>query len=375
MRLLFTSAGGSGHSEPLLPLARAAVAAGHDVAFSCRPWMAPVLEAQGFRVFAAGPDEGLVPVRKPLAPVDPERAMRGVGPGFGLRIARSRARDLAPVCAAWRPDAFVCDETDFGAMVIAERFGLPHATVEVCASGAFVRAEHVAPSLDVVRAENGLAPDSALAAPARHLVLSPFPPSLRDPAAPRPATLRRFRAVPPAPTAPRAPRARPLVCFTLGTVFNLECGDLFARVLAGLRTLPLDVVVTVGRDVDPAELGPQPPHVRVERWIAQDELLRECAVAVSHGGSGSVLGALAHGVSMLLLPLGADQPLNAARCAALGAARVQDAATATPDAVRAAVAALLHDAAYAAAAARLRAEIAALPDASQALHHIERLLG
>ena len=33
MRLLFTLAGGSGHLEPLVPLARAAQARGHTVAF------------------------------------------------------------------------------------------------------------------------------------------------------------------------------------------------------------------------------------------------------------------------------------------------------------------------------------------------------
>ena len=34
MRLLFTFAGGSGHFEPLVPIARAAGAAGHSVAFA-----------------------------------------------------------------------------------------------------------------------------------------------------------------------------------------------------------------------------------------------------------------------------------------------------------------------------------------------------
>jgi UDP:flavonoid glycosyltransferase YjiC (YdhE family) len=37
MRILFTFAGGSGHLEPLIPIARAAEAAGHTVAFSGRP--------------------------------------------------------------------------------------------------------------------------------------------------------------------------------------------------------------------------------------------------------------------------------------------------------------------------------------------------
>ena len=111
-----------------------------------------------------------------------------------------------------------------------------------------------------------------------------------------------------------APGDVPTVYFTLGTVYNMESGDLFQRVMAGLRDLAADVIVTVGRDLDPDELGPQPPNVHIERFVPQAELLPHCDLVVSHAGSGSVLGALAHGLPMVLIPIGADQPLNAARC-------------------------------------------------------------
>jgi UDP:flavonoid glycosyltransferase YjiC (YdhE family) len=38
---------------------------------------------------------------------------------------------------------------------------------------------------------------------------------------------------------------------TLGTIFNQESDDLFERILAGVRDLPVDVVATVGRGLDP----------------------------------------------------------------------------------------------------------------------------
>ena len=104
----------------------------------------------------------------------------------------------------------------------------------------------------------------------------------------------------------------------------MESGDLFQRVLAGLRDLPIDLIVTVGRDLDPVDLGTQPANVHVERFMPQAALLPHCDLVVSHAGSGSVLGALAHGLPMVLLPIGADQPLNAARCQALGVADVLD---------------------------------------------------
>jgi len=165
----------------------------------------------------------------------------------------------------------------------------------------------------------------------------------------------------------------PVVYFTLGTVFNHESGDLFHRVLAGLRELPINLLVTVGREIDPASLGAQPPHVRVERFVPQADVIPHVDLVVSHAGSGSVLGALAFGRPMVLAPMGADQPLNAERCAALGVGRVLDAVRAAPADVRDAVDAVLEDPSFRAVASRLRDEIAALPAPEVALGLLERL--
>lgn len=370
MRILFVFAGGSGHAEPLVPLARAATDAGHDVAFGGRPAIVATFRARGFAVFPLGRD-ALVE-RIPLRPLDQAREDRLFRDGFAGWIARERLDAVLKLCGAWRPDVLVCDETDFGAMIAAEQLDLPHATVLSIAAGSFVRAALVAAPLDALRAEGGLPPDPAVEMPARHLVLSPFPPSFRDPAFPPPAAMHGFRALTPRP---RNPHARPTVYFTLGTVFNVESGDLFTRVLAGLRDLPVDVVVTVGPHVDPGELGPQPEHVRVERYLPQEEVLPGCDAVVTHGGSGSVLGALAHGLPLVVVPMGADQPLNAARCEALGAGRVLDTLRANPADVRDAVASVLDDPSYRRAAERLRDEIAALPGPAEALKLIEALVG
>ena len=177
--------------------------------------------------------------------------------------SRASGQPTSSRCALeWRPDLLVCEEFDFGAMVVAERLGLPHATVLVSATGAFVRPELVAGPLDEVRAEHGLPHDPGLAMLSRYLVLTPFPPSLRDPAFPLPATAHHLRllttdtgrgeAAPPWLT---RHGDVPTVYFTLGTVYNMESGDLFQRVLAGLRDLPIDLIVTVGRDLDPDRVG------------------------------------------------------------------------------------------------------------------------
>ena len=381
MRVLFTFAGGSGHAEPLVPIAGAVQAAGHSIAFAGRRAAVTPLEGHGFTLFPdqAATSSGPATIT-PLREVDMEREYRTLRDAYADRFARAAVTRLLELSVEWEPDIVVCDEVDFGSMIAAERLGLPHATVLVTAAGSFVRPDVVAEPLDALRAEHGLPPDPGLAMLARDLVLSPFPPSFRDPAFPLPPNTLSIRpsAVDPAATdvaLPWPPNRSdvPTVYFTLGTVFNRESGDLFARVLAGLRDLPINVVVTVGRHLDPDVVGPQPENVHVERYISQSALLPHCDLVLNHGGSGSVIGSLGHGVPLVVLPMGADQPLNAARCEQLGVGIVLDAVSATPRSVGEAVTAVLDDRNYRVAADRVRDEIAELPGTDSAVTLLEQL--
>lgn len=381
MRALFTFAGGSGHAEPLVPIASAARAAGHGVAFSGRHSAVAPLEVHGFTLFPEPADTTAGPAAiTPLLEIDMEKEYAVLRDAYADRFARAAATRLLELNAQWRPDIVVCDEVDFGSMIAAERLGLPHATVLVTAAGSFVRPEVVTEPLDALRAEHGLPPDPGLAMLGRDLVLSPFPPSFRDPAFPLPpntlsirsGAVDRAAAGDAPPWAPHRPDW-PNLYFTLGTVFNEESGDLFARVLAGLSELPINVVVTVGRDLDTDVVGRQAENVHVERYIPQSAVLPHCDLMVNHGGSGSVIGSLAHGVPMVVLPMGADQPLNAARCEQLGVGIVLDAVRATSDSVAGAVTAVLDDPTYRVAAERIRDEIAALPGPEAAVPLLEGL--
>lgn len=379
MRILFSFAGGLGHFYPLVPLAREAQAAGHTVAFACRDALISRVEAEGFEAFVTtsrGTRED--PARIPLRRPDQAREDREFREGFARSVAAGVAPRLADLCAIWRPDVLVGDETAFSLMVVAERLDLPYATVLVLAAGSFVRPDLVAEPLAELRAAHGLAPDPGLEMLSRHLVLSPFPPSFRDPAHPLLPTAHSVRLRLPEVAAPpvRWPGqidGAPLVYVTLGTVFNVESGDLFPRVVAGLGGMAVNVLVTVGEGIDPGELGPQPGNVCVKRFVAQERVLPHAGLAVTQGGSGSINGAFFHGVPLVLIPLGADQLHNGARCEALGVARVLDAVDATPGDVAAAVEAVLADPSYRRASERLGAELAALPGADHALALLEQL--
>jgi UDP:flavonoid glycosyltransferase YjiC (YdhE family) len=380
MRILFGFVGGVGHFEPMVPIARAAQAAGHSVGVACGPSLVPIVEAGGFSAFGIGPLPPAQPQRRmALKEVDTAREERDLRERFADAAARVRAEGVRRLARAWRSDVIVADEVDFGTVLAAEMLEVPYATVLVIAAGSLVRQSVVADTLDSVRSEYGLPSDPDLAAPSRYLVLSPFPPRLRDPAFPLPATAHMFRGVEirranVGPGSwPQHLSGAPSIYFTLGTEFNLESGDLFTRVLAGLRQLPVNVFVTVGRQIDPAELGEQPANVRIERYLPQAEILPHCQLVVFHGGSGTLIGALAHGLPMLVCAIGADQPYNALRCSALGLGVSLNPVRLTPDEVRDSVDLLLADPSYRQAAQELQAEIAAQPGPATTVTLLERL--
>jgi MGT family glycosyltransferase len=158
---------------------------------------------------------------------------------------------------------------------------------------------------------------------------------------------------------------------TLGTVFATESGDLFARLLTGLGQLPVEVVVTVGRDINPAEFGLQPEHVHVEQWVPQSLLLPHTNLVVSHGGSGTVTAALAHGLPQIVIAMGADQMHNADRVQALGVGRALHPVTTTPTEIRDTAVPLLTDDRAQSKAQRMQCEISALPGLDSAFTLLE----
>jgi UDP:flavonoid glycosyltransferase YjiC (YdhE family) len=379
--VLFTFSGGSGHFLPTVPFARALVDRGHDVLYTCQDAMVGTVEAEGWRVEPSGGATLLTPgQRRPLVPVDRVAEERAVRRSFAGRIAAVRVPPLLAIAERWRPDLIVRDEMDFAGAVAAERLGLPHAAVVVIAAGGFARPDVVGEPLARLRGDHGLDPDEAVTMLHRYLSIVAAPPSYRDPRDPLPATAHHVRpAVLDADRGQRRaarpvpPRARPQVYFTLGTVFPQESGDLFARVLAGISSLPVDVLVTVGDEIGPAELGNQPPNVRIERFLPLADVLAESDVVVSHGGSGTVVAALALGLPQVLLPMGADQPLNADRCTELGIAVALDAMTSTATEIAEATCMVLSDPSYRANVTPLREEAASLPDAAHAASLLDRL--
>lgn len=385
-RILFSFARGRGHLNPMLPLARAAAAAGHETALcGARPI---VLDQTGFDHLhprevstmpsTAGADWSERDTGR-LTPVTAAGLLANIAPHFLGDTGRESRAAVIEVAREWAADVVVCDGQDFGAMVAAEVAGLPCVVVEVLATAPDAWLERIREPMQAFRAEVGLAPDPELRVAHGALTVVPFPPALRaDRASQGPVTRMR-------PDAPQPERDHPAVAWlaagdeeqrvyaTLGTVFNRASGDLLPRIIQALESLPVRALVTTGPDIDPAGFRAASPRIRVERYVPQDGAIAAADLVVSHGGSGTMTQALSHGVPVLMLPLGADHLPNGQRVRDLGAGAMVD-ARATTDELAARIRDLLADAAPRAAAAAVAAEMRALPSPDDVMRRIEALL-
>jgi len=378
MRVLFSCIAQYGHVHPLVPFAHALEQAGHEVAFAAPVFFAPAVEGAGFRHFPAGLDQPLRDVLPQLRTLTgPDLVAFWQSTGAEL-LTRRMIPDLLSIAATWPPDLFVREVREYGACIAAERLGLPHAVVAINAIGEFGPAGQAAPLLNALRAAHDLPPDPEMAMLYRYLRLCPFPPGLQDPALPVPPTTHYLRpmlgdrsgpeGLPPwVATLPD----RPVVYVGMGTVFDRP--EVFRAFIAGLRDEDVTLILTVGREMDPAQFGPQPENVHIERYIPLSLLLPHCDLVATTGGSGTLVAALGHGLPMVMMPIGADQPENAARCAALGLGRVIATKELTPEGAREAVLAVLGDPSYRQNAERLRDEMVALPGPEYAVALLERL--
>ena len=242
---------------------------------------------------------------------------------------------------------------EFASALAADRHGVPQVRVGIhLASGVDgdgMLEELAASALDV---DPEVLRDSPL--------LTRSPASLNDPA----EDVLRFRtdAVPPRPD-----HGEPLVYVSFGSEAPMSehFPGVYRRAIDALAELPVRGLVTIGDRRDPAELGPLPCSVRVERWVPQADVMHRAVAMVSHGGSGSTLAALAAGVPQAFVPLFVDGPTNAARVAATGAGIVADDLAAD-------VRRLLDDPGHRYAAQAIADEIRALPPVDDAVAVIER---
>ena len=73
------------------------------------------------------------------------------------------------------------------------------------------------------------------------------------------------------------------------------------------RRRPGHLIATVGDHIDPASV-PAPPNATVSSYVTHSLMLPYVDLMVSHAGLGTVLNSLSHGVPLVCVPLGREQP-------------------------------------------------------------------
>ncbi|MBG0561986.1 glycosyltransferase [Actinoplanes aureus] len=372
MRILFSTWPAHGHLLPLLPMIRAAQQAGHDVVLASGAEGVAEAARRGIPTWDVGPSRaeadadfrasGVNPAALP-----PEERMPAIISGMFGAAAFRRAGNLVPRAEQWRPDLVVHPITELAGAIAAARTGARHVVHGLGPLPAEAWDWFGARYPELCERWN--VADHILGVP----YLDNCPPSLQDDAV---AAFRDRWALRPTSGEVLPGERLPwdlstlpyetTLHLTLGTLF-FGATEVFQTALAGLRDLPVNVVVALGPGSDPARLGPQPSNVLVTDFVPHALLLPHCAGLVTQGGAGTIVAALCHGLPHLILPQGADQFVNSARAAAAGVATVLPPHELSPATVAKAAGELP---ALRANARAVQAEISGLPEAGAVLERL-----
>jgi UDP:flavonoid glycosyltransferase YjiC (YdhE family) len=313
-----TTRGSSGHVLPLAPFGHACLRAGHEVLVAAQRQHQGNVERAGlaFSPVDDPPEHEWKPLLGSFGQLSIQAANELMVGEFFARIdTRAALPGLLAIVEEWQPDVIVRESWEFASILVAELYGIPLVRVGLglgAVEEASIRV--AATALGEQRAAVGLPLDPA----ADRLRDTPYftmvPAPLEDPAVPAPARAHRFAHGAPAGPTAIPPLADwwptgddPLVYLTFGSVTAGRhlpyFPALYRAAIEALAPLRARILVTIGNDRELDELGPLPPNVHAERWVAQDVLAPHVAAIVCHGGYGSTLGALRHGVPLVVLPL------------------------------------------------------------------------
>jgi len=364
---------GGGNLTPSLGIARELTDRGHAVHFFGRPDMLRRVDAAGFSATAL--DEARTDLDRysfhPLAEI------------FGYTSSPSVGEELVGVVSGFDPDVVIIDAMFSSALDVAPRFERPTAvmlhtlfdalwTMWQANFGMQSESREKAgfsglPPLEVLWGQRDLLHVNALQefdgppATAWDHVVHGAPVLSAEP-----------RAVPvELPWAPDDPI--PLVLLSFSTVVEQRSPEMLQRALDALAALPVHVVATTGAIVDEDELA-IPANAHIVAFADHDLLMDGATVVVGHGGHGTTMRALRHGLPIVGIPAkGGDQaPITEMLDAwGVGLALPGDASIVQ---IRSAVEQILSDATFADEALRRSCALEACNGATIAADSVDALI-
>jgi UDP:flavonoid glycosyltransferase YjiC (YdhE family) len=340
-RILFLAFSGGGNLPPSLGIARELTARGHEAVFAGDPEMMPRMKPTPFRA---------IELTQAYAQLDKYPKESPFARWLCLLSSPAVEMQVRSIVEAENPDFILIDFMFVAALNQALSFDQPSAAM---AHMAFFRVADAFRGLTQmcsgIRQQAGFAAlpsfDDLVFSRDRVIVTSL---GAIDQAPPATLPTQNVRHVGPALETEAHARSlnlpwdpkdsTPLVLISFSTDPIQAAPDLIQRSLDALGRLNVHAVATVGAAIDIRKLSAPSNTVIVE--AADHELLMsKAALVVTHGGHGTMMRALKHGVPMLMLPGWVpDQAPNAAAVGELGAGRVL-----APDANSEAIGALARE--------------------------------
>ena len=298
-KILWLNWSGGGNLPPSLGIARALTERGHSVAFAGRPEMVPRVERAGFRA---------IELTRAYEQVD-QYPKRWMPRAASFLSSPATAEQIRAVVAAERPDLVVVDAMFPAALTEAAHFDGP--VVVMCQTFLYrllATWRNTMAMIVGMRVDAGfpaLPSDLDTLWMSRDRVLvstldtfdGPPPGGLAHPEKVRhvgPVLEREKHGARVALPWPDDDPA-PLVLVSFSTAPEQGSVAKFQNAIDALAALPVHGVVTVGDSVDPAALKPA-ENVVVFATADHDDLMRRAALVVTHGGHGTLMRALAHGL-------------------------------------------------------------------------------
>ncbi len=374
MRILVVASPMVGHILPLLPLADALRDAGHDVVVATGPEGLESARSSGLDARDVAPGLRVGPIFGKVAlrhPVGAARAARGKDRGsafVGLLLSGVAARmvdGLTALTEEWHPDLVVQEALAGAGGLVAAVRGLPVAVVNMT----------LFDGEDLFRSSTG-----ALASEARRRGIPAVPPpaellNIAPPSLVGFASGRPMRFVPVAGRDVAAPDDllrlgdRPRIVVGRSTVADPLPDRLMSSVVSAARDADVEVVLV--RPDKRVTGRPLPPNVRTTDWLPFADVFPHVAGVVHHGGSGTVLTALAAGLPQLVVRGAGDRRVNADLVAARGAGLAAD----LRDVPRPLLDRLVTDPGLRTAAGEVAAEMAAMSQPVELVPRLTALAG
>jgi UDP:flavonoid glycosyltransferase YjiC (YdhE family) len=375
MRILFTTIGGTGHFNPLIPYAREMLRRGYEVRVAAVDKMTERIKAAGLEhVVVGGPteEEHKAVFSKVGHLPPPERGPFINAELFAGLLPRTALPAMQKLVEEWKPDLIVREAAEYAGAIVSALTGIPHVRVSVSNGHTFSMA--IGP-LDKLREEYGLKPDQgAFLRNAR--AFTSFPASI-EPANGDGALLPQFRVAPSVPVIVSdaqpdwlAPGDLPRVYMTFGTAMGSsdQAKQMFRAALDAVGQSDITALMTTGPEMDVDALGEIPANVTLRAFVPQAEVFAHVDAVLCHGGSGSMLGALGAGLPLVVTPIGADQPDNARSVAEIGAGIAVSAADA--DTIKIALNSVIVEPSYRSIAQSVAAEMASNPSIEAAVNEM-----